>query len=161
MTANRCLPPRTAPERTRSKRCQALSWAVLAFLAISVSAASQTLNLPGYFFEYVITGLNVPTTMAFVGDDEILVLEKNTGRVQHYLNGVFQGTAIDLDVSEIHERGLLGICVHPDFASNGFVYLYYSLATFQNGPLVDTRQANLVNMPDFCQVKLSRFLTKM
>ncbi|MCH7944955.1 MAG: PQQ-dependent sugar dehydrogenase [Armatimonadetes bacterium] len=144
LTTKRCIQRRTAPDRRRSKRCQALSWAVLAFLAISGSATSQTITLPGYIVETVITGLSLPTTMAFVGDDEILVLEKNSGRVQHYLDGVFQGTAIDLDVSPTSERGLLGICLHPDFANNSLVYLYYSLATSQGGTWLDNRVERFV-----------------
>ncbi|MCH8977746.1 MAG: PQQ-dependent sugar dehydrogenase [Armatimonadetes bacterium] len=132
MTINRSVKP-------RSKRGLALSSAVIAFLAISGSAASQTTTLPGYIVETVITGASLPTTMAFIGDDEILLLEKNSGRVQHYLDGVFQGTALDLDVALDSERGLLGICLHPDFGNNGFIYLYYSLATSQGGTWLDNR----------------------
>ena len=144
LAARRHLYRFTAPDGSPSKRCLASPCAVLAMLAISGSATSQTTTLPGYFVETVITGLSLPTTMAFVDDDELLVLEKNSGRVQHYLNGVFQGTAIDLDVSTTSERGLLGICLHPDFAGNGFVYLYYSLASFQGGTWLDNRVERFV-----------------
>ncbi|MCH7902931.1 MAG: PQQ-dependent sugar dehydrogenase, partial [Armatimonadetes bacterium] len=144
MAAMRHLQPRAASDGSRSKRCLASPCAVLALLAISGSAASQTFTLPGYFVETIITDLSLPTTMAFVDDDELLVLEKNTGRVQHYLDGVFQGTAIDLDVSPTGERGLLGICLHPDFAITPLVYLYYSRATFQGGTWLDNRVERFV-----------------
>lgn len=36
-----------------------------------------------------------------------------------------------LVVDSTDERGLLGVALHPDFASNGFVYVYYT--TTQNG----------------------------
>jgi aldose sugar dehydrogenase len=41
-------------------------------------------------------------------------------------NNVVTGTALDLAVNNASERGLLGIAVHPDFESNGFVYLFWS-----------------------------------
>jgi glucose/arabinose dehydrogenase len=37
-----------------------------------------------------------------------------------------QGTVLDLAVNSNSERGLLGIALHPNFGSNGFVYLFWS-----------------------------------
>jgi glucose/arabinose dehydrogenase len=72
-----------------------------------------------------------PTSFAFLpaapgGPVDLLVLEKFSGRVQRFRDAVLQGTALDLAVSNFGERGLLGIALHPDFASNGYVYLYYT-----------------------------------
>lgn len=72
-----------------------------------------------------------PTSFAFLprapgGAVDLLVLEKFTGRVQHFRNGVLQDTALDLPVASYGERGLLGIALHPNFAVNQSVYLYYS-----------------------------------
>jgi glucose/arabinose dehydrogenase len=80
---------------------------------------------PNLSVHTVIAGLSQPTTMAFVGDG-FLILEKNTGKVQFVLNGAVQVTAIDLAVNSASERGLLGIALHPDFAFNHFVYLYWT-----------------------------------
>jgi glucose/arabinose dehydrogenase len=55
------------------------------------------------------TGLVTPTTMAFIGLNDVLVLEKNTGRVRRVVNGALQGTVLDLAVNFGSERGLLGI----------------------------------------------------
>lgn len=74
----------------------------------------------------VVDGLVTPTTMAFVGDNEFLVLEKTTGTVQHFVDGTLQGTALDLAVNNASERGLLGIALDPEFDTNGAVYLYWS-----------------------------------
>ncbi len=74
----------------------------------------------------VVTSLNQPTTMAFIGDNDILVLEKATGRVQRVVSGAIQSTVLDLPVNSGSERGLLGIALHPNFATNGFVYLYWT-----------------------------------
>jgi glucose/arabinose dehydrogenase len=70
-----------------------------------------------------------PVTMAFIGSNSMLVLEKDTGKVQHLVGGSLQGTALDLNVNFASERGLLGIALHPRFATNGFVYLYWTQST--------------------------------
>ena len=59
----------------------------------------------------------------------MLVLEKNTGKVQHVVNGSIAGTAIDLAVNNNSERGLLGIALHPNFPTTPFVYLYWTCRT--------------------------------
>jgi hypothetical protein len=64
--------------------------------------------------------------MAFLGSDEFFVLEKNTGKVQHIVDGAIQGTVLDLAVNIASERGLLGIALDPGFSSNHYVYLYWS-----------------------------------
>jgi len=74
----------------------------------------------------VITGLSQPTCLAFIGDKDFFVVEKNTGKVQRVVNGVVQSTVLDLAVNSASERGLLGIALHPNFEQNGFVYLYWT-----------------------------------
>jgi glucose/arabinose dehydrogenase len=64
--------------------------------------------------------------MAFLGPNDMLVLEKSTGRVRRVVDGTVTGTALDLAVNFASERGLLGIALHPNFAVNHFVYLYWT-----------------------------------
>jgi glucose/arabinose dehydrogenase len=77
----------------------------------------------------VVEGLNTPTSLAFLGPDDLLVLEKNTGRVQRVVDGEVQSTVLDLAVNFGSERGLLGIALHPDFPANPGVYLYWTEST--------------------------------
>jgi glucose/arabinose dehydrogenase len=77
----------------------------------------------------VASGLVTPTSIAFVGANDILAIEKNTGRVQRIVNGLPQGTALDLAVNFGSERGLLGIALHPSFPANPGVYLYWTEST--------------------------------
>jgi uncharacterized repeat protein (TIGR01451 family) len=72
------------------------------------------------------SGLDQPTSMAFLDADDLLVLEKATGKVQRVFNGQIVSTALDLAVNNASERGLLGIALHPDFKTNGFVYLFWT-----------------------------------
>jgi len=89
----------------------------------------------------VIAGLDQPTSMAFIGANDFLVLEKATGKVQRIVNGSFHSTPLDLAVNNASERGLLGIALHPKFSQNGFVYLYWT----ESSTGVDT--ANIDQVP--------------
>jgi glucose/arabinose dehydrogenase len=77
----------------------------------------------------VVENLDQPTSMAFLGPNDFFVLEKATGKVQHVVNGTVVGTPLDLAVNNGSERGLLGIALHPNFATNGQVYLYWTEST--------------------------------
>ena len=75
------------------------------------------------------TGLSGPTSFAILPAGpgvHMLVCEKATGRVIHVHDGEIQGTALDVAVNFLSERGLLGIALHPNFAVNGFAYVYYT-----------------------------------
>jgi glucose/arabinose dehydrogenase len=74
----------------------------------------------------VVSGLVAPTSMAFLGANDLLVLEKSTGLVKRVTNGAVAGTALDLAVNSASERGLLGIALHPRFPVAPFVYLYWT-----------------------------------
>ncbi len=77
----------------------------------------------------VVSGLALPTTMAFLGDGDFLVLEKATGQVKRVTGGAVQSTVLDLAVNFGSERGLLGIALHPDFPADPGVYLYWTEST--------------------------------
>ena len=77
----------------------------------------------------VATGLVTPVSMAFLGDNDLLILEKNSGRVLRVVNGVVQSVVLDLAVNFASERGLLGIALHPRFPANPGVYLYWTEST--------------------------------
>jgi glucose/arabinose dehydrogenase len=75
----------------------------------------------------VVAGLSQPTTLAFLGDNDFLILEKASGRVLRVTNGVAQTTpVVDLAVNNNSERGLLGVALHPNFPTNPRVYLYWT-----------------------------------
>lgn len=74
----------------------------------------------------VVSGLITPISMAFLGSNDFLILEKNTGKVKRVVNGSVQSTVLDLPVNSASERGLLGIALHPAYPSPPFVYLYWT-----------------------------------
>jgi len=77
----------------------------------------------------VVTGLVTPTSIAFLGGEDLLVLEKDTGKVVRVIDGAVSSTVLDLAVNFGSERGLLGIALHPDFLETKFVYLYWTEST--------------------------------
>ena len=81
---------------------------------------------PNLAVRAVVTNLNQPTSMAFIGPDDILVLEKASGKVQRIVHGALDSTVLDLPVNSASERGLLGMALHPDFPANPGVYLYWT-----------------------------------
>jgi glucose/arabinose dehydrogenase len=78
----------------------------------------------------VAAGLDRPVAAAHLPDGSMLVLEKDTGRVQHVRDGRLVGTALDLPVNSNTapgaERGLLGIALHPEFPLVPRVYLLWT-----------------------------------
>lgn len=99
----------------------------------------------------VVNGLISPISIAFLGPDDLLVLEKNTGRVQRVVEGVVQTTALDLSVNFASERGLLGIALHPDFPVNPGVYLFWTEST-------SGTDTNIVSQTSLLGNRVDRFL---
>jgi aldose sugar dehydrogenase len=88
---------------------------------------AQTLRDPLLEVAQLVSGLHSPTIMAFIGPDDILVLQKNDGKVRRIIGGELQsGHVLDVAVDNASERGLLGMAVHPQFPSTPFIYLYYT-----------------------------------
>jgi glucose/arabinose dehydrogenase len=88
-----------------------------------------TLEDPRLGVRTVVSGLVTPTSVAFLGPDDVLVLEKNTGKVQRVVNGSVAASVLDLAVNFGSERGLLGIALHPRFPADPGVYLFWTEST--------------------------------
>jgi glucose/arabinose dehydrogenase len=77
--------------------------------------------------EKVVSGLSLPTTMAFVGNNDILVLEKAKGTVERILNGKLLSTPLlKANVESQVERGMLGIAVANNSSGHKNVFLYFT-----------------------------------
>ncbi len=77
--------------------------------------------------EVVAAGLEVPWAFAWLPNRDLIFTER-PGRVRMIESGKLRPTPVYTvpDVEPSGESGLMDISVHPDFASNGFVYLAYS-----------------------------------
>jgi len=75
----------------------------------------------------VISGLQSPSDMAFLGPEEILVLDKQNGIVHRVVDGQISGQPLlDVNVSNKLERGLVGIAISNATNGNKYVFLYYT-----------------------------------
>lgn len=95
---------------------------------------------PGFTLEKWADTIKEPTSMAWLDDGRgpappdggtLLVLEKWTGLVRQIQRRSDHATLLPEPAARIHvnfkeERGLLGIAVHPKFADNHWVYLFYT-----------------------------------
>ena len=81
--------------------------------------------------ELVARNLDFPTAIDFLGNDDLLLTEKDTGNVYEIIKGNITVPLIHLNVTTRDERGLLGLAIsgngNNDSKDNTFVYLYYTL----------------------------------
>jgi aldose sugar dehydrogenase len=95
-------------------------------LNINYTAMAQKqpiINDPNLQAEIFVEGLSFPTSMSFIDNNNILVLEKEEGTVRLISNGILQEQPVlKVDVISNNERGLLGIAI----MNNDTVFLYYT-----------------------------------
>jgi hypothetical protein len=74
-------------------------------LRFSSDKRTPVIHDPNLRIEEVTRGLDLPTSMAFLGMDDILVLEKDKGTVQRIVNDqIMNAPLIDVNVSTGVER---------------------------------------------------------
>ena len=81
----------------------------------------------GFRDELVTGGLRLPTAMAMAPDGRVFIAEQ-AGALRVVKGGALRPTPfVSLRVNSVGERGLLGVALHPNFATNGYVYLYHTV----------------------------------
>jgi glucose/arabinose dehydrogenase len=88
--------------------------------------------------EVVFEGLTSPTSIAFVGPNDILVLEKDKGTVQRIVNGKILAEALlDVNVANDANRGMLGIAVSKgeEEINSTNIFLYFTEAPLDKFPI--------------------------
>ena len=91
-------------------------------------SAQAALSLPSGFSDAPVADVPSPTALAFTPDGRLLVTSQ-LGSLRVVQNGSLLATpALNLSAQlcSDFERGLLGVAVDPAFASNNFIYLYYT-----------------------------------
>lgn len=90
---------------------------------------SRTLfaTFPAGFTNTFRAGISGTTAMAFAPDGALFVAQQG-GQLRIIRQGALVSTpAISLSVDSNNERGLLGIAFDPNFSSNHYIYLYYTV----------------------------------
>ena len=106
--------------------CFIISLLVCLFV-LAACFGSNAATLPAGFTEtQVAPGLSNPTAMEFAPDGRLFVCEQG-GQLRVIKNGGLLATPfLSVTVDSAGERGLLGIAFDPNFATNNFVYVYYT-----------------------------------
>jgi len=91
---------------------------------------AEAIVLPSGFTQSQYAGnLLKPVTMAFAPDGRLFICEQE-GTLRVVKNGTLLPTPfVTLDVNFQSERGLIGIVFDPDFATNKWLYVYYTAKT--------------------------------
>ncbi len=112
-----------------------------------ISAGSLPAQVPRLTLIPVAEGLGRPTSMVVAGPNEFLVGQTN-GQIRLIRNGVVQTTPF-LDISALIRNptweGIFGIALHPDYATNGYLYIHYANETQAS---VISRYKRSVTSPD-------------
>jgi len=94
---------------------------------LSAYTSAGAATLPAGFTETQISGLSNPTAMAIAPDGRIFVCLQG-GQLRVIKNGALLPTPfVTVTVDPSGERGLLGIAFDPNFATNNFLYVYYTV----------------------------------
>lgn len=94
--------------------------------------------------------LEVPWSLDLLPDGDLIFTER-TGYVNHYDRDTSKTFRLLFQIDNLSgsgEGGLLGLAVHPEFASNHYVYLYY---TYEKGKTLYNRVIRVTEKNDALQ----------
>jgi glucose/arabinose dehydrogenase len=102
--------------------------APILILMLAACSSLTGATLPAGFSEtQIASGLSRPTAMEFAPDRRLFVCLQ-AGQLRVIKNNSLLPTPfVSLTVDSAVERGLLGIAFDPNFSSNSFVYVYYTV----------------------------------
>jgi len=119
------------------------TWLLLLALACAPAPSSEgpdaplertasAITLPASYTDSLVATVGQPTALAFTPDGRLLITTQ-PGRLRIVAGGTLLPTpALDLNarLCTNSERGLLGVAVDPDFATNRHIYLFYTFNKF-------------------------------
>lgn len=96
-------------------------------VVLSMASSARAVVLPAGFTDSFVAAVPAPTALSFAPDGRMLVTTQG-GTLYVAQPPGEPVPALDLSarVCSASERGLLGVAVDPGFASNRFIYLYYT-----------------------------------
>lgn len=85
-------------------------------------ADNKALN---YTYKIIVPDLTIPWGFAFLPDHSMLITEKR-GELIHFNNGKKTSIKGLPDIEVLGQGGLMDIRLHPDYVSNGWIYISYA-----------------------------------
>jgi glucose/arabinose dehydrogenase len=104
-------------------------------------------DLLDQFEDTLVAKVANPTALAFTPDGRLLIATQS-GQLRVHQNGALRSTpALNLGprLCTNGERGLLGLAVDPDFATTGYVYLFYTFDKDGTGTCARSLKGTAVN----------------
>jgi glucose/arabinose dehydrogenase len=103
---------------------------LLALVGLLMGSRASAQTFPAGFSQALVAnGISNPAVLAFAPDGRIFVGEQG-GALRVIKNGSLLPTPfVTLSVNSSGERGLIGITLDPNFSTNNYVYLYYTVST--------------------------------
>ena len=85
-----------------------------------------------FVVDTVVSGLNVPWGLAFLPDGDLLISERE-GKLYRFSDGKLSEPIEGLPpIKASGQGGLLDLSLHPDYETNGWIYLSYSALTAES-----------------------------
>lgn len=95
-------------------------------LATLATAPAQAVVPAGFTVDTLMaTGLTAPNDFCFLPDGRVLIAN-GPGQVTIFANGASALAGTVPGIQNLAEAGLLSICADPGFATNGYVYVWYT-----------------------------------
>ncbi len=88
---------------------------------------------PKFKIQKVFEGEFAPSTIAFLGQDDMIVLDRDNGIVFRVTHGIKSGPLLDVNVATRGYRGLLGVAISINQKNIPQVFLYYTEARTEDG----------------------------
>jgi glucose/arabinose dehydrogenase len=86
-----------------------------------------------FIVETIVTGLDVPWGLVFLPSGDLLISER-AGTLHRFSKGKLSPPIEGLPpIRAKGQGGLLDLCLHPDYAKNGWIYLAYSALNPEKG----------------------------
>ena len=106
-------------------------WQVAVAIVMALSASSATAHAQALSLELIASGLPSPVGLRNAGDgSNRLFIVNQGGTISIYQGGQVLSTPfLDVTSKTVYdgaERGLLGLAFDPNYATNGFFYIYYT-----------------------------------
>jgi glucose/arabinose dehydrogenase len=94
--------------------------------------ALVTSEVQKFVIDTVVTGLNVPWGLTFLPNGDLLITER-AGTLHRFSNGELSPPIKGLPpIMAVGQGGLMDIALHPNYNSNGWIYMAYSALNTQS-----------------------------
>lgn len=109
---------------------------ILAFYLLLGAVKAEELSFPAYKIETIAQGLDFPWSLAFLPDGNSLVTER-TGQIRMVSAGHVSEpfTGLPKNIFTKGQGGVLDVVLHPNYQSNGWLYLSYVIGSDDNNAL--------------------------